>query len=261
MQIIKTSITKHVHHLNSLLSLGTVELLALCRESKIPMIITSAGITNVITAVLEAHGVSSAHDEHFHIDSNHMEFHSDDGSLLRILPEIPVHSRAKKHVHKRAPHMFSSINSIPSTLSSEFIKAESAETIQELKDQHVIIETLESKDLNSCSDVNKDVSESSTLDIITGSTSVSNTSITAAIVLGDNAGDFEVLSELNEINEAVLFRIGFAADLTKAGKLFDLDCCDVILVGEEHSAEGVLKLVQDLVDMRARSKDLSEGEI
>lgn len=116
----------------------------------------------MITAVLEAHGVSSAHDEHFHIDSNHMEFHSDDGSLLRILPEIPVHSRAKKHVHKRAPHMFSSINYNPSALSSEFIKAESAETIQELqKDGHVIIEPLESEHLKNSSDIKEDVSESS----------------------------------------------------------------------------------------------------
>jgi 2-hydroxy-3-keto-5-methylthiopentenyl-1-phosphate phosphatase len=56
---------------------GTAELLALCRDSKIPAIITSAGITNVISKVLEAHGVESDHDEHFHIDANHMEFHTD----------------------------------------------------------------------------------------------------------------------------------------------------------------------------------------
>lgn len=207
----------------------------------------------MITAVLEAHGVSSAHDEHFHIDSNHMEFHSDNGSLLRILPEIPVHSRAKKHVHKRAPHMFSSINSNPSALSSDFIKAESAETIQALqKDGHVIIEPLESEHLKNSPDIKEDVSESSAQNTVTASSSDSSVPITAAIILGDNAGDFEVLSELSEINEAVLFRIGFAVDSTKAEKLFDLDCCDVILVGDEHSAEGVLKLVQNLVNMRAQ---------
>ena len=98
------------HDWTQCIFVGTADLLAFCRDSKIPTIITSAGITNVITAVLDAHGVPSVHDEHFHIDANHMEFHSDDGTLLRILPEIPVHSKAKKHVHKRAPHMFSSVN-------------------------------------------------------------------------------------------------------------------------------------------------------
>ena len=64
----------------------------------------------MIAAVLESHGISSVHDEHFHIDANHMEFHSDDGTLLRILPDIPVHSNAKIHVHKRAAHMFTTID-------------------------------------------------------------------------------------------------------------------------------------------------------
>jgi phosphoserine phosphatase len=52
---------------------GTVNLIAYCRDSDIPTVITSAGITNVIAAVLESHGVSSVHNENFHIGDNMYE--------------------------------------------------------------------------------------------------------------------------------------------------------------------------------------------
>jgi phosphoserine phosphatase len=52
---------------------GTADLIAYCRDSNIPTVITSAGITNVIAAVLESHGVSSVHNENFHIGNNMYE--------------------------------------------------------------------------------------------------------------------------------------------------------------------------------------------
>ena len=84
---------------------GVPALIECCRLGSIPFVITSAGITNVIAETLHTHGVSTHHDDHFHIDSNVMEFHSD-GRLHRILPEDPVHSNAKKYVHHRAAHIF-----------------------------------------------------------------------------------------------------------------------------------------------------------
>lgn len=220
---------------------GTADLLAYCRDSKIPTIITSAGITNVITAVLDAHGVSSVHDEHFHIDSNHMEFHTDDGTLLRILPEIPVHSKAKKHVHIRAPHMFSSVN-------KTFILAESSVTMKALIDKSDDVENIEMNHSKSQSSANSFVESEVCLrpDIAADSVDPRRTS-TAAIVLGDNAGDFEVLRELSDVNQAVVFRIGFSIDAKSAEKLLDLNCCDVILVGDDHGAEVVLNLMKSLV--------------
>jgi phosphoserine phosphatase len=52
---------------------GTVDLIAYCRDYDIPTVITSAGITNVIAAVLESHGVSSVHNKNFHIGDNMYE--------------------------------------------------------------------------------------------------------------------------------------------------------------------------------------------
>lgn len=200
----------------------------------------------MITAVLDAHGVPSVHDEHFHIDSNYMEFHSDDGTLLRILPEIPVHSKAKKHVHKRAPHMFSSVN-------KNFILAESSETIKALIDKSDLEENLEMNHSNSHSSANNLVKS----EVCSASSGSIRPSSTAAIVLGDNAGDFEVLKELSDINQAVLFRIGFSLDTKSAEKLLDLNCCDVILVGDDHGAEVVLRLIKNLIQSRSTFQDTS----
>jgi hypothetical protein len=197
----------------------------------------------VITAVLDAHGVPSVHDEHFHIDSNHMEFHSDDGTLLRILPEIPVHSKAKKHVHRRAPHMFSSVN-------KDFILEKSSDMIRALIDKSNVTENLEMSHLKSLSSANH-FAES---EVCPASDGGSKPSSTAAIVLGDNAGDFEVLRDLSDVNEAVVFRIGFSLDTKSAEKLLDLNCCDVILVGDDHGAEVVLKAIKNLVQSRSISQ-------
>lgn len=203
----------------------------------------------MITAVLDAHGVPSVHDEHFHIDANHMEFHSDDGTLLRILPEIPVHSKAKKHVHKRAPHMFSSVN-------KNFILAESSNTIKALIDKSDVSENLEMNNSKSHSSENNLANS----EVCSASSSGTRPSSTAAIVLGDNPGDFEVLRELSDINEAVVFRIGFSLDTKSAEKLLDLNCCDVILVGDDHGAEVVLHLIKNLVQSRTISQETSDDK-
>lgn len=245
---------------------GTVELIAYCRASKIPTIITSAGITNVIAAVLESHGVSSIHDEHFHIDANHMEFHADDGTLLSILPVIPVHSKAKKHVHIRAPHMFTSLE--------DFIQSEQQGQQESVADVVSSGKECLEESVREGGDVSIGFSPTiagteveSVMDNILGVTAKEEESSQeetnsmkeqvrqrgkgiAAIVLGDNAGDFEVLSELSEMKEAFLFRLGYATDQAKADKLLSLDCCDVILIGDDHCPEIVLKLLQKLIDCR-----------
>lgn len=220
---------------------------------KIPVIVTSAGITNVITSVLEAHGISSVRDEHFHIDANHMEFHNDDGTLLRILPEIPIHSNAKKYVHERAPHMFSSIRQNDSDLSSEFIVAESLDTKTLFKREEIGAEPIDiTNNANLAAagyTVKREHVEYSNIEADPSSQPSSESQLgTAAILLGDKAGDFEVLSHLSELNQASLFRIGFALNNLKAEELLELKCCDVILIGETHSTDVVLKLMKALME-------------
>jgi hypothetical protein len=217
---------------------------------KIPVIVTSAGITNVITSVLEAHGISSVHDEHFHIDANHMEFHSDDGTLLRILPEIPIHSNAKKYVHERAPHMFSTIRQNNSDLSSEFIVAESLDMKTLFKREANVAEPIDVTNTTFTGDTDERKHfESSNIEAdFSSQLSSASQRGTAAILLGDKAGDFEVLSHLSELNQASLFRIGFALNNKKAEELLELKCCDVILIGETHSTDVVLKLTKALIE-------------
>jgi hypothetical protein len=218
---------------------------------KIPVIVTSAGITNVITSVLEAHGISSVHDEHFHIDANYMEFHSDDGTLLRILPEIPVHSNAKKYVHERAPHMFSTVRQDNSDLSSEFIVAESLDYKTLFKREEIVVDPTDNtknKNWTGDTDDREQVERSNTESNSSSQPRSVSQLGTAAILLGDKAGDFEVLSHLSELNQASLFRIGFALNSLKAEELLELKCCDVILIGETHSTDVVLKLMKALME-------------
>jgi len=226
---------------------GTVNLIAYCRDSDIPTVITSAGITNVIAAVLESHGVSSVHNENFHIDANYMEFHSENGSLLNIFPEVPVHSSAKKFVHTRAAHMFTSIDGIKindnlvseSSINISIVKDDSELNISKLSE----ISVNENEDIKTVFECADNVLLKSDIDSIqkNGAT---------AILLGDNEGDFEALSELSEINEAYLFKIGFALNQEKAQKLISKKCCDIILIGENHGVENVLKLLKTLVSHR-----------
>ena len=227
-----------------------MELIAYCRDSKIPTIITSAGITNVIAAVFEEHGISTAHDDHFYIDANHMEFHLDDGTLQKILPHVPVHSYSKKHVHRRAPHMFTTINHnhrkrspdqfAESCMSSSIISSQIAEDI-------VVTESpFKENSRQIVTDCVAEVAPQNNR----GSNGV------AAIILGDNVGDFEVLRELSDINEASLFRLGYAVNKEKADRLMSLDCCDVILIGDKHNAEVVLMLLKKLVESRDKKAEI-----
>lgn len=212
------------------------------------MIVTSAGIANVITSVLEAHGISSVHDEHFHIDANHMEFHSDDGTLLRILPEIPIHSSAKKFVHERAPHMFSTISHDNSDVSSKFILEESLDMKTLLMRESIIAVATDVNDISKLPDDEKQKDDGCTsmkAGYLSQPSSANHVG-TAAVILGDKPGDFEVLSHLSDLNQASLFRIGFALNKQKAEELLDLNCCDVILIGETHSTDVVLKLMKSL---------------
>ena len=213
---------------------------------------TSAGITNVITSVLEAHGISSAHDEQFHIDANHMEFHSDNGTLLRILPEIPIHSSAKKYVHERAPHMFSAIPQENSDVSSEIIITESLDVKTFFMRENIVTELTDitkNKKFPDDSDHEMHCESTNIKSDCTKRPSSANHVGMAAIVLGDKSGDFEVLSHLDDVNQAFLFRIGFALNNQKAEELLELNCCDVILIGETHSIDVVLKLMKALIEL------------
>ena len=246
-----------VYDANPYFHSGTADLLSYCRDMKIPVVVTSAGIANVITSVLEAHGISSVHDEHFHIDANHMEFHSDDGTLLRILPEIPIHSSAKKFVHERAPHMFSTISHDSSDESSKFILDEFLDMKTLLMRDNVIAVATDVNDDRKLPDDDVIQKEDECTSLKAGylsQPSSANHVGTAAVILGDKPGDFEVLSHLSDLNEAFLFRIGFALNNQKAEELLNLKCCDVILIGETHSTDVVLKLMKSLNNTTERLK-------
>lgn len=188
-----------------------------------------------------------------------MEWHADDGTLLRILPDVPVHSSAKIHVHRRASHMFTTINhgAYQKTDSEECsMDEESSIVIEVITDDNnqpnayvtstvgeAVLETIQNDQLNDIDSNNNDMNPRKANRPMSG---------VAAIILGDNAGDFEVLRELTDVNEAFLFRLGFAPNVEKADKLLALNCCDVILIGDENGAEVVLKLLKALVESKSK---------
>lgn len=206
-------------------------LMTCCRDASIPFVITSAGITNVISETLTSHGISTHHDEHFHIDANVLEFHAD-GRLHRIMPESPIHSNSKRFVHHRVSHVFqrtsaSSIDSscTPSSSSSTSMMC----TVVEVEEEQAV------------SDQDKD-----------GEYDGAASSSIAAIILGDREGDFEVFKD--GVKDASLFRVGFAGDEARANVLIASDCCDVVLVGTEQGVAPVLDLVRALVELRDSSR-------
>jgi chemotaxis response regulator CheB len=68
------------------------------------------------------------------------------------------------------------------------------------------------------------------------------------------------LSDLSDINEAYLFKIGFAENREKAEKLISKKCCDIILIGENHGVEEVLKLLKILVSHKDSFQNKSTSQ-
>jgi len=96
---------------------GVPQLLQTTRQLRIPTIIASAGIKNVIEKALQRNGVDTAHDEYFYIDSNEIHFStsistsSSDGSsssctTITHVPAEPLTSLDKHLLSTRAAHMF-----------------------------------------------------------------------------------------------------------------------------------------------------------
>lgn len=118
-----------------------------------------------------------------------MVFHSENGSLLNIFPEAPVHSSAKKFVHTRAAHMFTSINEIE---LNENVVSESSINISIVKDEIELdilklseISINENEDEKTVFECADNILSKSDID------SIQNNGATA-ILLGDSVGDFEV---------------------------------------------------------------------
>lgn len=113
-----------------------------------------------------------------------MVFHSENGSLLNIFPEAPVHSSAKKFVHTRAAHMFASIYEIElneNVVSESSIKDEIELDISKLPEIS-INRNEDDKTVFECADNILSKSDIDSIQI-NGAT---------AILLGDSVGDFEV---------------------------------------------------------------------
>lgn len=230
---------------------GLKDFVGFLRENLIPLIIVSAGIRNVIVHTLDYNDVSCQFDHLFHIDANYVEFH-DHGGISDILPEKPVHSNAKKDVHKRAPHMFPMIKEY-STCNASIGQNVNFVNV------HECFESVDDKVNRSESDCKEAAENSSIFNNICDNENNCNlfndTTTTVAIILGDRPGDFDILGD-NEIDSGSAsvrtFKIGFAKtiDSPEADMLLsDAVQCDVVLIGEGHDLGPVYDLLQELVQL------------
>lgn len=215
---------------------GFGELAVTLRNNDCPFIIVSAGFKDIIHHTMTQCNASVAHDHLFHIDANYLEF-SESGEIGSILPVEPVHSRCKHEVAVRAPHMFAFIQ------DSQIF--ESDITVQGAPDttlHHSINSHVESEHLT--------VNQQHTIHQLQVESQVQPSTPVVAIVMGDRAPDFDVLSAFPSIQQ---FRIGFARTFADEDvqPLLVEGCCDVVLVGHEHGLEAVQQLIDELLALRS----------
>jgi phosphoserine phosphatase len=97
---------EHVAEAAPKLRPGARVFIEMLRESGIPLLITSAGIADIIAMTLERHEIDLSHrEELLYIDANSLQFDGD-GRLTAILPEEPVHSQSKHLASQRLPSLF-----------------------------------------------------------------------------------------------------------------------------------------------------------
>jgi hypothetical protein len=186
---------------------------------------------------MESYGVATSINDHFYVDANFLEFSDDnDGVLERITPERPVHSEAKKYMPLRLGHLLPlkpRLSAPENDSKNKMVKSQISSTALE---PPLHLHYLHGLPL------------SMQLSALDGdAAAIMASEGIAAIVLGDRPADFEVLSE---VAGASMFRIGFAVSDEKADELLGRDCCDVVLIGPEHSVDPVLHTLQKLSEIR-----------
>lgn len=240
---------------------GLQEFAVSLRLHRVPLVIVSAGIRDVIAHTLSTCNIPTDADHLFHIDANYLEFHAS-GNIADILPREPVHSESKMHVVTRAPHMFECLNNSAAVDILEVdISTAPIGNVQEQQPEEscggtlsdhkfslrsednsvFLMEPVNAKNalagIPSMNDVckNEEVKESST-EVV-------------AIVLGDRPADFSVMDKYPQVTT---FRVGFARSHTSRDVQLLLrdGMCDVVFVGEEHGLEAVHRMVDELIQLR-----------
>lgn len=254
---------------------GLTDFAVSLRLHRVPLVIVSAGIKDVIAHTLSSCNIPTDADHLFHIDANYLEFHAS-GNIADILPKDPVHSESKKHVTTRAPHMFAFLSAataaaadqletdvtVTSTselepvplernTSSSSSASKSTEHVFRMRSADNSVFLMEPTDENtSFSDA---VNNCTTIETVAQSNTESAADTLSApvvaIVMGDRPADFAVLENYPQV---VTFRVGFAR--SRAGRDVELllkdGGCHVIFVGEEHGLESVHKMVDELIHLR-----------
>lgn len=185
------------------------------KDFRIPLLISSAGIRDVIEATFEAHDIDISHSHLLKIDANYFSFDDDSGRLAAILPLDPIHSKSKHLASERLQEFF-----YDSAADNTF--PPSAPIVPTLPQPIEFSESEKRK-------VHWDI----------------------ALLLGDRAGDFTVLHNHPEV---LTIKIGFARDDAAARSLMAEAGCHAVLVGEEVNMEPVNRLVDDLIAAQERGQ-------
>jgi 2-hydroxy-3-keto-5-methylthiopentenyl-1-phosphate phosphatase len=226
------------------------------RDVKIPLVVVSAGIREVIKHTLVRNGLNVENDELFHIDANYFEFH-DSGKLADILPVDPVHSLSKKHATSRVPHMFQFLNPVNSdTTASTFTPSSNHDHDRSNIDAILAAAERMSRADDACNAHDASDGEATSHNATGGVSNPENSTTgamidTVAIVLGDRPADFAVFEAHPQV---ATLRVGFARSQGSAGGAVDElllgGGCDVVLVGELHGLEAVHDMLLDLLELR-----------
>ena len=202
---------------------GWKQFLELLNEHRLPLLISSAGIKDIIVTTLEMHDINVSQCELLNIDANYLQFDSCSGKLIAVLPLEPIHSQSKHLVTERMAEFFYAPQNVPA--SAPIIPADSYGA-----------NILPSDDSHNNSNAS---SKGSSMQMQYG----------VALVLGDSPGDFTVLQDHPEVTT---LKVGFSRDHDAAATLMEHAGCHVVFIGESHSWEPVNGLLDLLLDAQRR---------
>lgn len=200
---------------------GLKQFIELLNELSLPLLISSAGIKDIIESTLQMQDIDVSHCESLvSIDANYLQFDSS-GKLTAILPLDPIHSQSKHLAPERLDEFF----------YAPLIAPPSAPIIPDGSFGTNLQSTAESHNASTSKLEGRGVQWG------------------VALLLGDSPGDFTVLQDHPEV---LTMKVGFARDEAAAAVLMEQASCHVVLVGISHSWEPVNRLLDVFLDAQGR---------
>jgi 2-hydroxy-3-keto-5-methylthiopentenyl-1-phosphate phosphatase len=203
---------------------GLKQFIELLNELSLPLLISSAGIKDIIVSTLHMQDIDISQGESLvNIYANYLQFDSS-GKLTAILPLDPIHSQSKHLASERLDEFFYTPMIAPP--SAPIIpNGTLGPNLQSTADSH-------SDPTGSCSMVPSKRMQWG-----------------VALLLGDSPGDFTVLQDHPEV---LTMKVGFARDEAAAAALMEQAGCHVVLVGINHSWDPVNRLLDVFLDAQGR---------